>query len=122
MVRVLACLVFLAPQSYGEDLRVDYTRQSLIASHIHYQQYLDGLPVIGGERIESVSRDGRREVADHLARPPVSAFAVVPAAPAGGDQVYLNVDGDARLASRVIVEDQPHRRYANYYDAATGAL
>ena len=105
MVRVLACLVFLATQSYGEDLRVDFTRESLTATYVHSHQYLDGLPVVGGERIESVSLGGRREVADHLARRPVSALAVVPAAPVGGDLVYLNVDGEARLASRVIVED-----------------
>jgi len=106
------------------DLRVDYTRESLTATHIHYQQYIDGIPVIGGERIESISRDGIRTVTDHLAARPSSTriAALSTTAPRAGDLVYLNVNGEAKLASRVVVDEQPQRRYANYYDAFTGAL
>jgi hypothetical protein len=89
---------------------------------VHYQQFVNGIPVIDGERVESISTDGKRETHDHLARPPRSSFAATAKAPVGGDLVYLNVDGEARLASRVVVEEQPHRRYANYYDAQSGAL
>lgn len=125
MVRVLACLFFLATQSFGEDLRVDYSRESLTATHVHYQQYLDGLRVVGGERVESIGHDGRHEVVDRLAASVRTGFSRLRPAEAGphiGELVYLNVNGDARLASRVLVEDRPLHRYANYYDAASGAL
>src|SRR6266851_3223679 len=115
-------LLFLAVNAFGEDLRVDYTRESLTSTHVHYQQYLNGLRVIGGERIQTVTRDGRRSVADHLARSPIAAMAATANAPIGGELVYLNEDGDARLVARVVTEDRPHQLYVNYYDATTGAL
>lgn len=102
------------------DLRMVTIRQSLTGTHIRYQQYLDGIPVVGGERVENVALDGRREVLDRLAARPAVSSAML--APRGGALVYLNENGTARLASRVIVEEQPYRRYANYYDAGTGAL
>src|SRR5207244_4232744 len=104
------------------DLQIDYTRESLTGTHIHYQQYLNGLRVVGGERVETITRGGKRQTQDHLARAPLAAIAAMSRAPIGGELVYLNIDGEARLASRVVVEEQPHRPYANYYDAATGAL
>src|SRR5213593_2350404 len=106
----------------ADDLRVDYTRESLTGTHVHYQQYIDGIRVVGGERIESIGSDGKREVVDRLALRPSSSVAVLSTAPRGGELVYLNVDGAARLASRVVVEEQPYRPYANYYDAGSGAL
>ncbi|MDQ6800920.1 MAG: M36 family metallopeptidase [Acidobacteriota bacterium] len=121
MGRILL-LLFLAANAYAGDLRVDYTRESLTGTHVHYQQYLNGIRVIGGERVETITHDGKRETLDHLARAPRSTVAAMMRAPVGGELVYLNIDGDARLASRVVVEEQPHRRYANYYDAETGAL
>ena len=102
------------------DLQIDYTRESLTGTHIHYQQYLNGLRVVGGERVETIGRDGKRETLDRLGRAPLRIAAA--GAPLGGELVYLNIDGEAWLVSRVVVEEQPHRRYANYYDAATGAL
>src|SRR5581483_2086815 len=124
MWRVLALLLSVSAAAYAEDLRVDYTRASLTGTHIHYQQYIDGIPVIGGERIESVFADGHREVVDHLAArassPRIAALSS--SAPRAGEPVYLNAGGEARLASRVVIEERPHRKYANYYDAATGAL
>ena len=116
---VAALLLLLAA-----DLQIDYTRESLTGTHIHYQQYLNGLRVVGGERVETLTRDGKRRTQDHLARAPLIAMEhrLQPGAPLGGELVYLNIDGEARLASRVVVEEQPHQPYANYYDAATGAL
>ena len=121
MARVLL-LLFLAANVYADDLRVDYTRESLTGTHVHYQQYVNGIRVVGGDRVETITRDGKRQTLDHLARPPRSNVSAMAKAPVGGEIVYLNLDGDARLASRVVVEDEPHRRYANYYDAETGAL
>ena len=129
MWRALALLLSVSSLAFGEDLRVDYTRESLTGTHTHYQQYIDGIPVIGGERIESISRDGIRTVTDHLAalRGGPRSHAAMSAEdggppPRAGDLVYLNINGEAKLASRVVVDEQPQRRYANYYDAFTGAL
>ncbi len=115
-------LFFAASLAHGDDLRIDRIRESLTGTHIHYQQFLGGIPVIGGERIENINRGGRREVLEQLARRQVSPLASAMMAARAGELVYLNENGEARLASRVIVEEQPFRRYANYYAAATGAL
>ncbi|HYS53716.1 MAG TPA: M36 family metallopeptidase [Thermoanaerobaculia bacterium] len=115
---MLPLLLFLL----AADVQVDYTRESLTGTHIHYQQYLNGVRVVGGERVETITRDGKRETHDHLAHAPLRVAAAVGGAPLAGELVYLNIDGEARLASRVVVEEQPYRPYANYYDAATGAL
>src|SRR5260370_8740166 len=120
MARVFV-LLFLAANAYADDLRIDYTRESLTGTHVHYQQYLNGIRVVGGERVETITADGKRETLDHLARAPRSTVAAM-AAPVGGEMVYLNIDGDARLASRVVVQEQPPRRYPNYYHTETGAL
>ncbi|HLJ75057.1 MAG TPA: hypothetical protein VKU62_10755, partial [Thermoanaerobaculia bacterium] len=123
MWRVLAVLLSISSVAFADDLRVDYTRESLTATHIHYQQYIDGIPVIGGERVESISHDGKRTFSETLAKPSSSRIAALSTnVPVAGDLVYLNMNGEARLASRVFVEEQPHRKYANYYDATTGAL
>lgn len=115
----------------GEDLRVDYVRESLTGTYIHYQQYINGIPVVGGERIE---RDGEI-VVDRLARTPLTRPSTLVWVPALGpaqagrraglhtrDLIYVNIDGEARLTTRVIVEEAPLRPFANYYDAVTGAL
>ena len=51
MLVVLAALLLAAI-----DLRLDYVRHSLTATYRHYTQYVDGVPVLGGEVIE---RDGQ---------------------------------------------------------------
>lgn len=124
MWRAIALLLSFSSLAYGEDLRVDYTRESLAGTHVHYQQYIDGIRVIGGERIESTFGDGRRAVTERLAtrRDSTRIAAQSVAAPIAGELVYLNLGGNATLASRVVIEEQPHKKYANYYDAATGAL
>jgi hypothetical protein len=123
MPRVLLLLLATTSVAFGDDLRVDYVRQSLTATHTHYQQFIDGIRVVGGERIETVDRNGRRAVTETLARPPILArTAAASVVAASGELVYLNVDGDARLARRVVIEEEPLRRYEQVYDAATGEL
>src|SRR5438094_659280 len=115
MWRALALLLSFSSLAYGDDLRVDYTRQSLSGTHVHYQQYIDGIRVVGGERVESTFRDGRREVTNRLAarrgapRPSAALAAEGGGPPLAGEPVYLNVGGEARLATRVVIEEQPHR-------------
>src|SRR5438067_6533234 len=108
MPRVLLFLLAMAPVAFADDLRVAYVRQSLTATHTNYQQFIDGIRVVGGERIESVDRSGRRVVTETLARPPLLARTAAASVVEGsGELVYLNVDGDARLARRAVVEIQP---------------
>ena len=124
MWRGTVLFLSFASVAYGADLRVDYTRESLTGTHVHYQQFIDGIRVVGGERIASTFRDGRRQLTDRLAvaRESNRIIALSAAAPRAGELVYLNIDGEARLASRVVIEEQPHKKYANYYDAESGAL
>ncbi len=42
-----------------EDLRLEGIRQSLLGTHVTFQQYLDGTPVEGAQFIVSVGDDGR---------------------------------------------------------------
>src|SRR5437763_17211433 len=51
-------LLFLAAVANAQDLRLDYERESLLGTYRHYTQYVDGLPVLGGEVIERVANDG----------------------------------------------------------------
>src|SRR5689334_4130481 len=98
MWRVLALLLSVSAAAYAEDLRVDYTRESLTGTHIHYQQYIDGIPVIGGERVETISHDGSRTFFERLAKPSTSRIAALSThVPLAGDLVYLNISGEAKL-------------------------
>src|SRR5712691_10216394 len=60
MRRLLVSLVLLLPAAAvnAQDLRLDYERESLIGTYRHYTQYVDDLPVVGGEVIERVDHDG----------------------------------------------------------------
>ena len=60
MRRLLVSFLFLlsAAAVNAQDLRLDYERQSLVGTYRHYTQFIDDLPVIGGEVIERVDRDG----------------------------------------------------------------
>ena len=123
MPRVLLLFLAMTSAAFADDLRVDYVRQSLTATHTHYQQFIDGIRVIGGERIETIDRGGRRVVTETLARPPLLARTTAASVvAASGELVYLNVDGDARLARRAVIEETPLRRYEQVYDASTGEL
>src|SRR4051794_40887704 len=125
-------LLFLAAAVHAQDLRLDYQRESLIGTYRHYTQYVDGLPVLGGEMIERLDRDGStRELHRAIAtaapkRTLIAKQSALWALPAGAvrDQqmVAVNVNGEARPAWRVVVEKTPHEPVAHYVDASTGAV
>jgi len=125
-------LVFLAAAANAQDLRLDYERESLLGTYRHYTQYVDGLPVLGGEVIERVARDGSvRELHRAIAAPGpkralIAKSTAVAAAPRGNvrdaELVAVNRAGIARPAWRVVVEEKPHEPVAHYIDAATGNL
>jgi subtilisin-like proprotein convertase family protein len=125
-------LLFLAAAANAQDLRLDYERESLLGTYRHYTQYVDGLPVLGGEVIERVARDGSvRELHRAIAAPApkrslIAKSTAVAAAPPGNlrdaQLVAVNHFGEARPAWRIVVEEKPHEPVAHYIDAATGAV
>jgi len=125
-------LLFLAAAVHAQDLRIDYERESLLGTYRHYTQYVNGLPVLGGEVIERVALDGSvRELHRAIATPApkrglIAKSTAVAAAPSGelrdAELVAVNVGGEARPAWRVVVEEKPHEPVAHYIDAATGTL
>jgi subtilisin-like proprotein convertase family protein len=125
-------LLFVAAAVNAQDLRLDYERESLLGTYRHYAQYVDGLPVLGGEVIELVAPDGSvRELHRAIARPApkralIAKSTALAAAPHGtvsdAELVAVNRDGEARPAWRVVVEEKPHEPVAHYIDAATGAV
>jgi subtilisin-like proprotein convertase family protein len=134
MQRLLVPLVlFLSAAAVNaQDLRLDYQRESLIGTYRHYTQFVNGLPVLGGEVIERVDRDGStRELHRAIAsaapkRTLIAKQSALWALPAGTvrDQqmVAVNVVGEARPAWRVVVEENPNEPVAHYVDASTGAV
>jgi|GEM_PF-405955 len=124
-VLAVCSLAYSTSAGAATELRADRTLQSLTGTHVHEQQFIDGLPVVGGEQLEEVAPDGTRRVTyRHLAREPREGAtrAAALAAPAGAALLYLDVDGAATLAWRTRVEETPLQPYAVYTDAATGAL
>src|SRR5437763_4470394 len=125
-------LLFLAAAVNAQDLRLDYERESLLGTYRHYTQYVDGLPVLGGEVIERVAHDGSvRELHRAIATPApkrglIAKSTAVAAAPAGdvrdAELVAVNMRGEARAAWRIVVEEKLHEPVAHYIDAATGTL
>jgi subtilisin-like proprotein convertase family protein len=125
-------LLLSAAAVNAQDLRLDYQRESLIGTYRHYTQYVNGLPVLGGEVIERVEHDGAiRELHRVIAtaapkRTLIAKGSALWALPAGTvrdeQMVAVNVEGEARPAWRVVVEETPHHPVARYVDAATGAL
>src|SRR3954452_12252400 len=125
-------LLFLAAAVHAQDLRLDYERESLLGTYRHYTQYVNGLPVLGGEVIERVANDGAvRELHRAIAVPApkrslIAKSTAVASAPAGdvrdAELVAVNMRGEARPAWRVVVEEKPHQPIAHYIDAATGTL
>lgn len=125
-------LAFLAAAVNAQDLRLDYERESLLGTYRHYTQYVDGLPVLGGEVIERVAHDGSvRELHRAIAasgpkRALIAKSAAISSAPRGNlrdaQLVAVNRAGIARPAWRVVVEEKPHEPVAHYIDAATGDL
>jgi subtilisin-like proprotein convertase family protein len=125
-------LLSLAAAANAQDLRLDYERESLLGTYRHYTQYVNGLPVLGGEVIERVADDGSvRELHRAIATPSakrvlIAKSTALAAAPRGNVRdaqlVAVNSGGEARPAWRVIVEEKPHQPIAHYIDAATGTL
>jgi subtilisin-like proprotein convertase family protein len=125
-------LLFLAAAVNAQDLRLDYERESLLGTYRHYTQYVNGLPVLGGEVIERVAHDGSvRELHRAIATPSpkralIAKSTALAAAPSGNVRdaqlVAVNYGGEARPAWRVVVEEKPHEPVAHYIDAATGTL
>ncbi len=130
---------------HTSELRLDRVRESLTGTHRHYQQFIDGIEVVGGERSETLLREGALRVnfdrTAHGVRTSSSAAIGRPAAdfsngetaagrgrPAAADGdvrtplVYVNVDGQARPARRVIVEQRRMEPHARYLDAVTGEV
>ncbi|MGA8807266.1 MAG: proprotein convertase P-domain-containing protein [Thermoanaerobaculia bacterium] len=125
-------LLFLAAAVNAQELRLDYERESLLGTYRHYTQYVNGLPVLGGEVIERVAHDGSvRELHRALAtaapkRSLMAKSTAIAVAPRGtvcdAQLVAVNDGGVARPAWRVVVEEKPHEPVAHYIDAATGTL
>ncbi|HKO56490.1 MAG TPA: proprotein convertase P-domain-containing protein [Thermoanaerobaculia bacterium] len=116
-MRTLLLALLVAAPVHAADFRLDRELQSLTGTHRHYTQYIDGIPVDGAARVESLGMDGRVRIEEHAARAPlVAAAAKKTPAVKGASLVYLNVDGEARLAWRHVTSD----RFAHWVDAETG--
>lgn len=95
------------------ELRLELVRESLLGTHYRYRQYIDGIPVVNGGSIVTITRDGDRFEEKHLARadetPPASRRGVV----------ALNRNGVAVFARR---EVRPRRgdEDVRYVDLDTG--
>ena len=109
MPPVLAALLLAS----SVDLRLELTRESLVGTHLRYRQYINGLPVAGGE--VNVSPDGRTETLAVVDQRTVASMTTVEATHA------VNVDGVARFARRV-VEGDALRPVAVYYDVDDGSV
>jgi hypothetical protein len=124
MHRALAIsLIFFALPLAADEFRVDRVLESLTATYRHSTQLIDGIEVVGGEKIERVRRDGTSDVVyEHaLQKAPVTIMAATTPRD-HATRVYLDVNGVARLAWKVIAYERPLEPFAEYYDAATGAL
>ena len=112
------------------DLRLDYTRQSLTATYRHYTQYVNGVPVLGGEVIERVDADGSvhevvRSIGVRASRPlspGVSPGDLWVESAGAGRAVGAGETPALRPARCVIVRDHPHEPVARYVDEATGEV
>ena len=116
-MRLLIAVMLIASAARADDLRVDYVRESLTGTYTRYQQFIDGIRVIGGERIQTPFGTVNALAARGFSHVEVSVMTAH-----RGELVYFNVGGTARLAVREIVAESVRERYARYYDASTGAL
>src|SRR5438067_1677457 len=119
----------MIPLLLAASLRLVTTRESLVATYRRYGQYVDGREVIGAEFIEETRNGVTRVVHERLARESqwgggahAAARRRGAAAPLSDDVVYVNVNGEARLAYRTVIRPRPLEPHAMYYDAETGAL
>ena len=115
--------LFLAGALFAaDDFRLGRVQESLTATYRHYQQYIDGIPVIGVERVERKTHQGKTEVVydTRVERPATSPADARPVA--GRSTVYVIHHGVARLARRTITADAPLQPYATYLDEETGEV
>ena len=112
-------ILLAAALSGAPNLRLETTRQSLAATYRRYRQYVDGREVVGADRIEETRGGVTRVIHEQLASARTDR---VHALATCDECVYVNVDGEARLARREIVKPRPLEPHAMYYDADTGAL
>jgi hypothetical protein len=107
------------------DLRLDYVRHSLTATYRHYTQYVDGVPVLGGEVIEKDGQEAYRALGVRPSRPlssGVSPGDVWLESDRAGRALGAGETPALRLAHRLVVEERPHEPVARYIDADTGAI
>jgi subtilisin-like proprotein convertase family protein len=95
------------------DLRLEVQRESLTGTHYRYRQYIDGIPVHGGEVNVTVRPDGSREERRDLAKPAQSRLR---SATSGAGLVWINEGGVARLARREITGPFPVERFLDVDD------
>lgn len=108
---LLLAIALVAP-----DLRLELQRKSLTGTHHRYRQYIDGLPVVGGETNVTLRRDGSREEYRMLA-----VKSDEPRARVTTGLVWVNSGGIALLARpETTVEGQIPR--IRYVDPQSGAL
>src|SRR5436190_23859775 len=124
MKRVLLLLALVSTTALADHgLRLDYERHSLTGTYRHYTQIIDGLEVAGSGVVE-VERDGRVTTLHRvLAHPPAivrrrmslrEAESRVPAGIVHDESlVAVNVNGEARPAWRVVVEESRHEPVAH---------
>ena len=114
MRRFLMCAMLLAAVARADELRVDDVRESLTGTHIHYQRYVDGVPLVGSDAVERIPRGGQMPsvIRNEDRRGRLSSARTV----------YVRVDGVMHRAVQRLEEDRAHRRYLRCYDINTGAL
>jgi subtilisin-like proprotein convertase family protein len=93
--------MLLAAVLFSVDLQLELVRESLVGTHYRYRQYVDGVPVAGGEVNVTVRPDGKREEWRDVAKGSAEKAAA-----------YVNVDGVLRPARRLASGD--------YVDSGTG--
>ncbi|MCU1230258.1 MAG: bacillolysin, partial [Acidobacteria bacterium] len=124
MRRALAIsLIFFALPLAADEFRVDRVLESLTGTYRHSTQLIDGIEVVGGEKIERIRRDGTSDVVYEraLQKAPVTIMAATSPRD-NATRVYVDVNGVARPAWKIILYERPLEPFAEYYDAATGAL
>ena len=93
--------MFALALAVAVELRLDRVQQSLVATYRHYQQYINGVPVLGAERVEREIAGKTEVLHDTHVEPPTSAASQIPAADLGGaTHVYVMRNGALQLIER----------------------
>jgi subtilisin-like proprotein convertase family protein len=116
LVALLLAALAVPARAADPDLRLELTRESLLGTHQRYRQFIDGVPVIGGEVNVSPDRV-HRNVADGNASPRARVQAN-----GTGDLLPLNWNGTLRFVRKVVIAERPLEPVAWFYDAETNEL